>query len=205
MKTFVFLMSSGLMLAVGGRASGQVIQTKTDWLIDPTPYRAVVTSNATELALENGLSRRVLRLAPNAATVDLQNLTSGEHVLRAIAPEARVTINGTEYAVGGLKGQPIANYIKAEWLDKLTVDPRAYRFTGWSQGPIEAPFGWKKRREWMAKDLKGVMDDVLSPGGLLGRNIFRPKLAERNATRLFSLLSLELWFRRYAPNYRFES
>ena len=141
------------MLAVGGRASGQVIQTKTDWLIDPTPYRAVVTSNATELALENGLSRRVLRLAPNAATVDLQNLTSGEHVLRAIAPEARVTINGTEYAVGGLKGQPIANYIKAEWLDQLTADPRAYRFTGWSQGPIEAHFGWKKRREWMAQDL----------------------------------------------------
>jgi hypothetical protein len=37
MKTFVFLISSGLMLAVSGRASGQVIQTKTDWLIDPTP------------------------------------------------------------------------------------------------------------------------------------------------------------------------
>ena len=35
-------------------------------------------------------------------------------------------------------------------LDKLTADPRAYRFTGWSQGPIEAHFGWKKRREWMA-------------------------------------------------------
>jgi asparagine synthase (glutamine-hydrolysing) len=58
-------------------------------------------------------------------------------------------------------------------------------------------------REWMAKELKPLLDDVLSPGGLLGRNIFRPRLNEKNATRLFSLLSLELWFRRYAPNYRF--
>lgn len=58
-------------------------------------------------------------------------------------------------------------------------------------------------REWMAKDLKPLMDDVLSPRGLLGRNIFRSRLAEGNATRLFSLLSLELWFRRYAPNYQF--
>lgn len=58
-------------------------------------------------------------------------------------------------------------------------------------------------KEWMAKDLKPLLDDVLSPGGLLGRNIFRPRLNEKNATRLFSLLSLELWFRRYAPNYRF--
>jgi len=95
------------------------------WLIDPTPYRRSVTTNANELVLQNGLARRVIRLAPNAATVELQNLTSGEHLLRAIAPEARVTINGTEYAVGGLKGQPIANYIKAEWLDQLTADPRA--------------------------------------------------------------------------------
>jgi len=153
MKTFVFLMRSGLMLAVSGRASGQVIQAKTDWLIDPTPYRAVVTSNATELVLENGLTRRVIRLAPNAATVNLQNLTSGEHALRAIAPEARVTLDGTQYEIGGLKGQPVNNYLKAEWLDRLISNPQAYRFAGWTVGPTEARFPWLKRREWMSRDL----------------------------------------------------
>jgi len=56
--------------------------------------------------------------------------------------------------------------------------------------------------EWMAKDLKPLLDDALA-NGLFKRNIFRPRLVERNATRLFSLLSLELWFRRYAPNYQF--
>lgn len=59
-------------------------------------------------------------------------------------------------------------------------------------------------REWMAKDLKSLVNDVLSPGGLLGRNIFRLDFTEQNASRLFSLVSLELWFRRHAPNYRFK-
>jgi hypothetical protein len=146
---------------------------ETDWLIDPTPYQALVTTHVNGLVLENGLARRVIRLEPNAATVELQNLTTGEHVLRAIAPEARLTLDGTEYAVGGLNGQPIANYIKAEWLDKLTADPRAYRFSGWSQGPIEAPFDWRKRREWMAKDLpwppkgKHVVLRFASPAGVV--------------------------------------
>ena len=60
-----------------------------DWLLDPTPFKASFTDRANELVLENGLARRVIRLAPNAATIELQNLATGEHLLRAIAPEAR--------------------------------------------------------------------------------------------------------------------
>jgi hypothetical protein len=143
-----------LTLAIGGALAGQA-QRPADWLIDPAPFKAQVTENkgAHELVLENGVVRRVIRLAPGAATVDLQNLTTGEHVLRALAPEARVTIDGVPYAVGGLRGQPVANYIKAEWLASLTADLQAYRFAGWSEGPIEAHFPWQKRSEWMARDL----------------------------------------------------
>src|SRR3989337_544868 len=81
-----------------------------DWLIDPAPYKAkVFQDQATgDLVLDNGLARRVFRLTPNAATVDLVNLSADEHILRAIAPEARVTVNGAEFEIGGLKGQPIA-------------------------------------------------------------------------------------------------
>lgn len=58
-------------------------------------------------------------------------------------------------------------------------------------------------REWMAGELKPLMSDSLNT--LQTRNLFRPGLAKRkdlHATRLFALLALELWFRRYAPNYR---
>src|ERR1700749_4813637 len=67
-----------------------------DWLVDPSPYKAVVRELAArhELVLENGLVSRTIRLAPNAATVDYRSLVSGEQLLRATGPEARVTLAG---------------------------------------------------------------------------------------------------------------
>ncbi|HEX3997818.1 MAG TPA: hypothetical protein VHX65_04650 [Pirellulales bacterium] len=131
------------------------IAEKVDWLVDPTPFqsRVVADEHRHEIVLANGLARRVIQLAPNAATVDLQNLSSGEHLLRAISPEARVTIGGVEFRIGGLEGQPIGNYLKPEWFATLRDRRDAYHFVGWSAGPIEARLKWKKHVEWMGKDL----------------------------------------------------
>lgn len=128
---------------------------QTDWLVDPSSFKAKVTEDQArhELVLDNGLARRVIRTVPNAATIDLQNLSSGEHYLRAIAPEARVKIDGVDYEIGGLKGAPIANYINAAWLDTLRRDPQAYQFAGYAVGETRARFPWKKHSEWLAKDL----------------------------------------------------
>ncbi len=65
-------------------------------------------------------------------------------------------------------------------------------------------------REWLAGDLKPLLDDACST--LKDRNLFRPGFIERlrkeeanrtrlHATRLWSLLILELWFRRYSPQF----
>src|SRR5687767_3768322 len=72
-----------------------------DCLVNPAPYKAKIVENKAsgDLVLENGLARRVIRLGPNAATTTLQNLTSGEHLIRAVSPEARVTLNGTDYPI----------------------------------------------------------------------------------------------------------
>ena len=144
----------GLLLACLAQSASGAVMT-TDWLLDPAPFRAqIVHDDASgSLVLENGLVRRVIRLTPNAASVALENLTSGEQVLRAVGPEARVTLNGTEFAIGGLEGQPINNYIKTEWLPSLRANPNAYRFAGWKEGPMEARFAWKKRHEWLSRDL----------------------------------------------------
>ncbi len=59
-------------------------------------------------------------------------------------------------------------------------------------------------KEWLGGELKPLVDDALA--GLQNRNLFRPGLAQRkdlHATRLFALLNLELWFRKFSPNYRF--
>jgi hypothetical protein len=126
-----------------------------DWLVNPAPFKARVIENKEkhELVLDNGLARRVFQLTPNAACVSMENLTSREHLLRAIAPEARVTLNGTEFAIGGLTGAPIANYINAAWRDQLVPIPNSYQFVGWKEESVKPRFDWKKRPEWMAKDL----------------------------------------------------
>lgn len=122
-------------------------------MINPASYRAQITeSKSGALTLENGLARRVIRLSPNAATVTLENLVSGEHLLRAVSPEARVTINGTDYPVGGLKGQAVQNYLKEDWIRDLRPLPGAYQFAGWEEQAMSKRFEWKKRPEWLAKD-----------------------------------------------------
>jgi hypothetical protein len=144
-----------LSLAAAQPAGAAVASPPADWLINPAPFKAQIQFDPAkhELTLQNGLTRRTLRLAPNAATVDYSSLVTGEQLLRATGPEARVTFNGTDYAVGGLEGQPVQNYLKAEWIAGLRADPAAYRFAGWKEEPIAARFPWKKRPEWLSKDL----------------------------------------------------
>ena len=126
-----------------------------DWLVDPASFKATVAEDRSrqELILSNGLARRVIRLAPAAATVALEDLTTGEHLLRAVSPQARIEIDGKPFPIGGLLGQPVANYLKDEWLVTLKPVPGAYRFVSWSEGPIEARFAWKKHPEWLSRDL----------------------------------------------------
>ncbi|MDO5309621.1 MAG: hypothetical protein Q4G03_09055 [Planctomycetia bacterium] len=126
-----------------------------DWLLDPTPFQGEVRYDESkrELTLSNGLLERRILLAPNAATVSLRNLTTGEEFIRALSPEARVVLDGTEYPVGGLTGAPIANYLKEEWLATAQPLENAYRFQRFEVGEIQERFPYKKRREWLSRDL----------------------------------------------------
>lgn len=121
---------------------------RKDWLLDGEPFRAGVyrTAHADEIALDNGLVRRTFRLAPNGATVGLDNLMADQAVLRGVKPEASVTLDGVRYEVGGLKGQPNYAYLPAEWLDKLEADPAAFQFVGFEVGKPRERFAWKRVR-----------------------------------------------------------
>jgi len=184
-----------IALAQGVRAerpAPSASNPSADWLVSPAAFKAEITESKAEhsLTLENGLVRRVFRLAPNAATVDYRNLVSNEQLLRATGPEAKVTLDGIEYAIGGLEGQPCQNFLKAAWLESLRAMPNAYRFSGWKEEPLDARFPWKKRPEWLAKDYpwpapgKAVTLSFLPPAGasakLSGKVLFEetfiPKL-----------------------------
>ncbi len=119
-----------------------------DWLIDPAPFKARVNVSADgrELELNNGLIRRVIRLHPNAATVALDNLVSGESLLRGVKPEAVVELDGRRFEIGGLKGQPNYAFLRPEWVDQLRADPAAFRFVGYAIGQPRKRFAWKRTR-----------------------------------------------------------
>ena len=151
--------------------------TRTDWLLDAGSFTAgVFRSEASDaIVLQNGLLRRTFKLAPNAATVGLDNLMTGAAVLRAVEPEATVTIDGQEFKVGGLRGQPDRAYLLPEWTAKLTNDPGAFQFVGYAAGKPEAPFTWKRKRH--SADLPWP-----PPGASLALNFHGPNEATHGIT-----------------------
>lgn len=120
--------------------------TQTDWLIDDSSYQAKIIETPGTLELTNGLVSRVIKISPNAATIRLDNLYSGESFLRGVKPEAEVVINGVSYEVGGLKGQPNYAFLKEEWIDQLENSPSAMQFEGYEILPMNMPFDWAKVR-----------------------------------------------------------
>ena len=152
-RTFLTTLATAAGLAPALRSQATA-NTRRDWLLDGSPFKArLVHADARQLELTNGLVSRLFRIAPNAATVAFDDVVGDISLLRSVRPEATIKINGMELAVGGLLGQPIHNYLKAEWLDVMRSDPAALRFVRWEEGRPQARFPWKKQPQWLTEDL----------------------------------------------------
>lgn len=121
-----------------------------DWLIDPKPFVAKVVRDADGRTIEfsNGLVRRVFCMEPNACTVSLDNLMTGESMLRTPKSEASITLEDYELAIGGLYGAPVQNYFLPEWVDQMTAHARDFRVVKVEEGKTVERFPWKRVPEW---------------------------------------------------------
>ncbi len=122
-----------------------------DWLVSSgtgAKWRAQVVERPTaqQIELTNGLVRRTIQLSPNATTIDLEHLGTGESFLRAVAPEAIVELDGTRYPVGGLIGQPNLAYLSPAWLAGMRSDPAAFQFVRHETAPLVEKIDWKRVR-----------------------------------------------------------
>ena len=146
----VLLRLTILFLAPSAPSVGALARS-ADWLVDPKPFiaKATLSPDAREIVLDNGLVRRVIRLAPNAATVAFDNLMTGTSLLRSVRPEARLELNGQKLDIGGLVGQPIHNYLSPAWLSALKADPKACQVARQRIGRTEPRFPWAKRSMWL--------------------------------------------------------
>src|SRR5215471_6020854 len=98
-----------------------LVAQSPDFLVDPRPYVSTVDASpdGRELALDNGLLRATLRLQPDAALVSLRVGDEHKELLRAVRPFGRLSLNGVEFAVGGLTGQPDHAFLLPQWLDAM--------------------------------------------------------------------------------------
>ncbi|MFT3747304.1 MAG: alpha-galactosidase [Agriterribacter sp.] len=132
-------------------------KTTTDWLISPVSQKAGawISADKKDIILYNGLVKRVFRLTPGVACYDYQNMINGQQLLRAVKAEARITINGRDYNVGGLYGQEEQAYFLPEWLPQLTENQSGFYLKEYSVGNIPEYVKWKPGTWWATHTKKG--------------------------------------------------
>ncbi|ASU35649.1 alpha-galactosidase [Mucilaginibacter xinganensis] len=118
---------------------------RQDWLVNPITTKAGIykSANGKDIVLYNGLVKRIFRTTPNLACTDYTNLTTGRQLLRAVSEEARLTINGKKYNIGGLKGQLEKAYLLPEWVDNFTAGPQDFRYVSFEIAPIKPQLAYK--------------------------------------------------------------
>ena len=142
----------GLAICYLNAPAGQSMAA--DWLIEPEQFHAKITlgEKDRELELANGLVRRVIQLQPATATVAFDNLMTSASLLRSARPEAMIELDDKRFAVGGLTGQPIHNYLSPEWLNRMKPDPLAFQLSTYHISKTQPRFGWQKHGAWLAQD-----------------------------------------------------
>ena len=146
--TFLFLSLSVLAQKTPAFEVGSNAQN-FDWIINSTKNKAKIytRNNNKELVLDNGLVKRGFRISPNVACIDYENQTTHRQLLRAVMPEAVITINHKTYNVGGLYGQKEKAYLLPEWIDDFTKNERDFQFVDYIISEIP-PYLNAKTRFW---------------------------------------------------------
>lgn len=135
---------------------------KPDWLVRQVGMKAQVFSSTDgkDIILYNGLLKRVFRITPNLACTSYQNLNNGRELLRSVKAEARLTINGHDYNVGGLSGQRENAYLAPAELNGLKAGANDFQFVNYTVAPITPYLNWKTKF-WMPA-LKPATGNVIS-------------------------------------------
>ncbi len=127
-----------------------------DWLIKNEQVKSTVlqANKGKDIVLTNGLISRVFRVFPNLATIDIQNLMTGENLLRAVSNEGTLQIDGKTYLLGGLDGQEEFGYTQYSWVDKMYPFPNSFRVTDFEVSEIKPRINWANSRWSLVKEWK---------------------------------------------------
>ncbi|MGK2862718.1 MAG: alpha-galactosidase [Chitinophagaceae bacterium] len=166
---FMLSFKGNTQLNAGPLPSTLSIET-SDWLIKPVTQKAGVylSPDKKDIILYNGLVKRTFRLSPNVVCTDYKNMNTGQQLIRAVMPEAIITIDGKIYNVGGLYGQKEKAYLLPEWLDTFTHDKNDFQFERYEINELTPFINWSsktptgKTAAWWASNTKHPEGKVLS-------------------------------------------
>ncbi len=150
MRAFIFLTAVCLAYTPPARSQSGIsgIRSDSDWLVTPIRQKASIYRKGRDLIMENGLLRRTFRIVPNVACIDYVNLGNDQQLLRSVKPEARLTLDGVEYNVGGLRGSRENAYLLASWVDGMEAGETDFQFVRYSIGELQPFLKWKQKT-WM--------------------------------------------------------
>ena len=95
------------------------------------------------LTISNDLISRQFTLSPALGTINFSSLMSQRTILRAINPEATVTLDGLTYDIGALTDAgTTAAYLNRTALE-LKNNPHAFQFVDYLTSKPMAPFHWE--------------------------------------------------------------
>jgi hypothetical protein len=97
------------------------------------------------IVLSNGLIARTFLLR-TGTTVALENMIARDSMLRAVRPEALVTIGDKEIPVGGMSGQPDLAYLRRDWINSMKPIDGSLMFVGYDVGKPVSSTPWKRVR-----------------------------------------------------------
>lgn len=134
------------------------VHPSPDWLVTSIKNPAnVSTTPKGTLVIHNSLIAREFSMKPDFTTVDYYSFDKEASILRALGPEAVVTLDGITYFVGHLDtSNVIRAYLnRTELREKATYDPNSFHFSTYRVLKPEEPFPYKPKR--------GAPEDIVWP------------------------------------------
>lgn len=123
-----------------------------DWLIsaEKTPASVQVLpakdNQTAQILLTNGLVTRTFLVSDgNLGCISLRRADKDIEFVRAVAPEARICLNGQWVEIGGLTGALDQAFITPEWYYRLHSTGKSFHLTGMKVGPCVKPYEWQPK------------------------------------------------------------